>query len=134
MLVKKSFLRNRIALLLVMIFMVMSFIIPSVLTDYSDINGASHNTNEFHILDIQCMRDCILAFSHGGKSDGTSHDDTGAGNSAVFIKTSGGLALPDTVISVPRLRSGTFFVPASPGIRTLSSYLITSIYLKDGSK
>lgn len=130
----RSFLRNRIAMYLVMISMVMSFAVPSIRTDYSDLTGIGHSSHEIHILDLRGMGDCILEVSATEKSPGPAFSKNGSRVAKSIINTSGAFAFPDTVRSVCGMISCISFVPIPPGIRTISSFLIISIYLKDGNK
>lgn len=130
----KSFLRNRIAMYLVMVSMIMSFVIPSIRTDYSDLAGLNHSAHEIHILDLRGMSDCILTASTSGKQSGEYRDANSGKTASGIISTGGAFALPDPIRLVYSLINGITFAPAPPGIRTISSFLIISIHLKDGNK
>lgn len=130
----RALLRNRIALLLVMVCMIMSFVIPSVWTDYSGLAGLDYNALEIHILDLRGMRDCILAAPAGNKSSGAFSDISSVKSTNGFIRTASIIALPDPVFSSHRLLNRVSYVPAPAGMRTISSFIIISIHLKDGNK
>ena len=130
----RSLLRNRIALLLVMVCMIMGFVVPSVWTDYSDLAALNNNALEIHILDLRGMRDCILAAPAGSKSSGAFCAVSSRKSTNGFIRTASIIALPDPVFSSHSLWNCMSYVPAPPGMRTISSFLIISIHLKDGNK
>ena len=130
----RSFLRHRIAMHLVMICMTMSFVVPSIRTDYIDLSGISHNAHEIHILDLRGMSDCILAVSPAGRSSRTAISKNNGKVTKSIIGTAGGTAFADTVRSVCIFISGISFVPAAQGACAAALFLIESIHLKDGSK
>ena len=112
----------------------MSFIIPSIRTDYTDLSRLDHNAHEIHILDLRGMGDCILEAAAAGRSSGTAFSKNNGRLNKSILNTAGHPALPDLVRPVCGFINGISFAPALPGASAISAFLIISIHLKDGSK
>lgn len=130
----RSFLRNRIAILLVIVGMIMGFVVPSVCTDYyDDLMELEHNTHEIHILDIRGMRDCILEVSSSERIPAPVLVKTGDRAAHIIPDTASDGSLPGTAHSVCRLPGCMSSVTTLSGILTISFFIITT-HLKDGNK
>jgi len=130
----RSFLRNRIAMLLVIVYMIMGFVVPSVIAEISsDLSVPDRDTKEIHMIHLCGIRDCILEVSGSEKLTAPVLSKSGAKLTAGFFSAAAG-TLPNTELSAFSARRVPVFVPAVPAACGISSVLIQTIHLKDGLK